>query len=157
MSRIKSNYPILGIGVAILAITAAPALGQGMMQERMSQRFATMDENGDGVMSSAEHEMHTGDMFAAMDADDSNTLTKEEFMSLSMGPGPQGSGPMAAKRQNMMKAKKASKFSAMDVDKNGVVTKAEFDAFSTAKFNSADTNSDGSIDLSEFLNKHAKP
>ncbi|MBC7677057.1 MAG: hypothetical protein H7173_13555 [Rhodoferax sp.] len=45
-------------------------------------------------------------------------------------------------------------FNAIDADKDGKITTAEFDAFRTAEFAKADTNSDGQVSADELAAKH---
>jgi EF hand len=104
-------------------------------------RFALIDANEDGVVSGEEAASHADMTFTAMDADDDDTLTLEEFMSVRMGQ-PFG---FDQDRQAAMQARKEARFTPMDGDKDGAVTKAEFMAASKAHFDAADQDGDGQV------------
>jgi hypothetical protein len=123
-------------------------MGQGMGQGggMMQQRFGTIDENNDGVISDDEAAAQVESVFAAMDADDNGELTMDEYMAVRMGPG-KGLNP---DRQKLMQDKKQARFGAMDTDKSGTVSQAEFVAGGKARFAAADTDKDGKVTPWEF-------
>ena len=76
-----------------------------------------------------------------MDADDDGKLTKEEYMSVRMGP-QRGWNP--EREQERQKAKEA-RFDEMDSDGDGSISKEEFLALAEKHYMSADANGDGKV------------
>lgn len=124
-------------------------MGQGWQggQPPFMQRFAMIDTNEDGVVSAEEAAEQTEAVFAAMDADQDDEITLEEFLAVDMGMGPGATNPaMASRRQ----ARREARYAAFDLDGNGVVTHAEFLEAHQKQFATADRNKDGKTDPFEF-------
>jgi Ca2+-binding EF-hand superfamily protein len=131
--------------------SAQPGPGMGGRQGH-SAMMSNIDLNGDGVVSAAEQRQWAEKVFATMDANDDETLSREEYLAVHMGRGP-GAGGNEARMQAMRQqadARKAERFSAMDVDKNGFATRSEFLADADRNFAAKDTNNDGKLSASEF-------
>jgi hypothetical protein len=104
-------------------------------------RFAAIDSNEDGFVSSEEAASSADVVFSAMDADDDGTITLDEFMAVRMG----AQIAMNPERQALMQARKKARFDPMDTDSDGSVSKAEFMSASKAHFDAADTDQDGKV------------
>lgn len=113
-------------------------------------RFAMIDANEDGVISADEAAANAEDVFMAMDADDDGSLTKEEFMTIRMGP---QNGWNQARQARRQKAKEA-RFDAMDKDGDGKVSQEDFMATAQARFELADSDSDGKVSPWDFRRRH---
>jgi Ca2+-binding EF-hand superfamily protein len=113
-------------------------------------RMATIDNDGDGMISDDEAAAQVEAVFLAMDSDDDGELTEEEYMAVRMGPG-EGRNPA---RKAQMQERKKARFTEMDTDKNGKVSKAEFIAGGKARFEAADTDKDGKVTPWEFRAQH---
>jgi len=110
------------------------------------QRFAIVDENNDEQIGADEAAAWRESVFAAMDTDDDNELTQEEYMAVRMGSG----GKRNAERQKMKQQQKQARFTPMDEDKSGKVSKVEWMASGKAEFEAADADKDGSVTPWEF-------
>jgi hypothetical protein len=115
--------------------------GPGMMDQPGRGRFTMIDANEDGVVSAEEAASAADEVFTAMDADDDGSLTKEEYMTIRMGP-QLGYNP---ERQAARQKAKEDRFAAMDADGNGSVSKEEFMAAAQAHHASADADGDGKV------------
>lgn len=152
----KRRHMALMAVFSITAFTATGALAQGYgpwSGARMGPgmmygngRAAIIDQNDDGRISSEEAAGAAEDVFTAMDADDDEQITKDEYMAVRMGPG----AGWNAERQAAMQANKEARFGEMDTDKNGSVTKAEFLAGAQAHFKAADQDGDGEVNPWEY-------
>ena len=122
---------------------AMQGYGPGQRGQHMPGRgrFAMIDANEDGKVSAEEAASAADDVFSAMDSDDDGMLTKEEYMSVRMGP-QTGRNPA---RQQKMQAAKEARFDDMDKEKDGSITKAEFMTMAENHHRSADTDGDGTI------------
>ncbi len=121
--------------------------GQGQGPGRgMMERMGAIDTNDDGVISDDEAADQVESVFAAMDADDNDELTEEEYMAVRMGP-QRGNNE---DRQKARQENKKARFTEMDTDKNGTVSKVEFLAAGKARFEDADTDKDGKVTPWEF-------
>ena len=78
-------------------------------------RMATIDNDGDGMISDDEAAAQVEAVFLAMDSDDDGELTEEEYMAVRMGSG-EGRNPT---RKAQMQERKKARFTEMDTDKNG--------------------------------------
>jgi Ca2+-binding EF-hand superfamily protein len=116
-------------------------MGPGMMNAPGRGRFASIDENQDGVVSAEEAASAVDQVFSAMDADDDGILTVEEYLAVRMGPA-DGRNPA---RQAARQAAKEARFGEMDVNDDGSVSKAEFIDGGKAHFEAADTDKDGKV------------
>lgn len=137
------------------AIASSHGGGQGMkkgMGKGMIKRFAMVDSNGDQKIDAAEMMEWRGSVFAAMDADDNNELTMEEYMAIRMGSG-EGKNP---EKQKMKQDEKRARFKPMDTDGSGKVSEAEWTKAGTAEIAAVDTDGDGAISMMEFRNHHKK-
>ena len=109
-------------------------------------RFRSIDENHDGIVSAEEASANVESVFAAMDQDDNDELTLDEFMSIRMGRGPGMNTERQARRQEMKKAR----FAALDADNNERLSRSEFMAAERERFAAADTDNDGKVTPWEF-------
>ena len=117
--------------------------GRGMRGQSMPGRgrFAMIDANDDGSISAEEAASAADDVFSAMDGDDDGMLTKDEYMSVRMGP---QLGRNPARQQRRQEAKEA-RFDEMDEDGDGSITKAEFMTLAENHHMGADADGDGRI------------
>lgn len=142
---------LLTAGVLVFASSnavAQPGPAVGGLAPMMSK----MDVNGDGFVSDVEHREWAAKTFATMDTNKDGKLSREEYLSVHMGPGPRGAGndaQMQARRQQA-DARKAKQFSAMDTDKDGFATRTEFLANADRNFAAKDVNKDGKLSASEI-------
>lgn len=110
------------------------------------QRFAIVDENSDERIGADEAAAWRESVFAAMDADNDNELTMDEYMTIRMGK-QEGKNPeKQAKRQ----AEKKARFKPMDADNSGQLSLGEFLFAGKARFEAADTDGDGIVTPWEF-------
>ncbi|MGB7287484.1 MAG: hypothetical protein WBC71_11175 [Salaquimonas sp.] len=125
------------------------AMGWRMGNPQFMQRFAILDQNDDGRISDDEAAAQRESVFYAMDNDDDQELTEDEFMSLQMGRG-------AGRNKDKMEAhqlKKKARFAPMDTDSSGTVSKAEWMAEGETRFATADSNDDGIVTPWEFRSR----
>jgi len=109
-------------------------------------RFAAIDANEDGRVSSEEAAQNVESVFLAMDADDDDALTLAEYMAVRMGPGQQ----MNPNRQQTMQGHKKSRFGKMDTNADGSVSRQEFLKSGEARFKASDMDKDGKVNPWEF-------
>lgn len=151
-------FKLLGTSALALGLLAAPTFAQdsesgwrgwGWRQgpgPRMMERMGAIDTNDDGVISDDEAADQVEAVFTAMDADDDDELTEEEYMAVRMGP----QRGFNEARQKARQERKKARFAEMDTDKSGKVSKAEFIAAGKARFEAADTDKDGKVTPWEF-------
>ena len=113
-------------------------------------RFQAIDENSDKVITAAEAMTNVENVFAAIDQDQSGTITMEEYMAVRLGPQQNHEEGRQGGRQAEQKAAKAARYAPMDTDGDGLVSKAEFTAAAKTRFAAADANADGSVTPEEF-------
>ncbi len=121
-------------------------MGWGNPDAPRGQRFTMLDENRDGVVSMAEIRTNADAVFAAMDSDNSGTLTTAEYMAVRMGP---QRGWNQARQAERQKSKEA-RFAVMDTNHDGTLDKAEFVGGAEARAAKADVNGNGSLERREF-------
>jgi Ca2+-binding EF-hand superfamily protein len=102
-----------------------------------------IDQNNDGVISADEAAAFFESVFAEIDADHDDVLTKEEFLSARPG---QGRGPGS----DFARTRREERFAAMDTDKDGKVSHAEFLEAHRQIFAAADADKDGKVTPWEF-------
>jgi hypothetical protein len=124
-------------------------MGQGMgqgatMNER--GRFKDVDANQDGVLQLTELTDNAEGVFAAMDADGSGDVTKDEYMALRLGP-QDGVNPLM---QSYRQSQKEARFAPLDKDGNGTVGHDEFVGGMTARFTAADADNSGTLTRPEM-------
>lgn len=117
-----------------------------MGQRGFMRRFAIVDDNSDDRIGADEAAAWRESVFAAMDADDDNELTQDEYMAVRMGDG-EGRNP---ERQKLRQQQKQARFTPMDADKSGKVSKVEWMASGKAEFEAADSDKDGIVTPWEF-------
>ena len=113
-------------------------------------RFQAIDENSDKVITAAEAATNAENVFAAMDQDNSGTITMEEYMAVRLGPQRGQEEGHQGGRQADMQAAKAARYAPMDPDGDGLVSKSEFTSAAATRFAATDTNKDGSVTPEEF-------
>jgi hypothetical protein len=135
-----------------------PGMGQGymappgaMMRPGPHMRFASIDENANGVVEPDEAARRSEERFAILDANGDDMLTAEEHASVHFGAGAGCAcgGPYAER----MQARKAQRFQDMDADGDRTVTQAEFMSAHQKRFETADANGDGVVSVWEFRSR----
>lgn len=111
-------------------------------------RFAIVDADSDGTVSDAEAAANHEEVFITMDADEDGVLTREEYLSVRLGPGPMmdGGGRFSVQAQE----RKAAAFAAMDQDGDGSVSQREWMSAGQERFTAADHDGDGVVTVWEF-------
>jgi EF hand len=124
--------------------------GRSGQERPFMARFQAIDENSDKVITAAEAATNVDNVFAAMDQDNSGTITKDEYMAVRLGPQRSQEEGRQGRRQAEMQAAKAARYAPMDTDGDGLVSKAEFTTAATTRFAATDANKDGSVTPEEF-------
>lgn len=154
MRRVAMAVIAAGIGAIVAGATASAQQGQGPGQGMMmgpgggmgpGMRMMRVDLDQDGVITADEAAAWHESVFAAMDEDGDEVVTREEFMAVPMGMGP-GTGPRAAMREQ----RRAERFTLLDGDSDGKLTLDEFLAQAEATFAAADRDGDGKVSAWEF-------
>lgn len=125
-------------------------MGMGRPDAPWRERFAAIDTDGNGTISAAEMREQAEGVFAAMDVNSDNRLTREEYMAVRMG-AQRGYNP---DRQALMQSRKAARFGTWDTDRDGFVSAAEFAKGHEAEFRDADRNGDGVLTPVEFRGRN---
>lgn len=144
----KSELKFAVLAAMFLAIGPNMSVAQGGGQG-MADRFAALDSDGDGRLSAAEAAEWREAVFGAMDADDDERLTREEYMAVQMGRGsdPEQRGPRYEEKQ----AEKDAAFTEMDAEGKGFVTREQFLEAAAQNFADADVDGDGFVTMPEFI------
>lgn len=121
----RDGYGPMGPGMGAALPQPFNAPGRG--------RFASVDENDDGIVSAEEAASHADLVFTAMDADDDGVLTLDEYLIVRLGP-QLGTNPA---REAQMLARKQARFDPMDADGDGQVSKQEFMSAAEAEHGAA--------------------
>jgi len=127
-----------------LAISLVPALAMAA-----DDKFKSMDTDGDGAVSSAEHAAGAQKMFTKMDANHDGAVTAAEMDAAWAA---KGKGDKAAK----MKMSSADKIKEIDTDGDGKLSAAEHAAGSQKMFAAMDANGDGKVTEAEMQAGHDK-
>lgn len=106
----------------------------------------TMDANGDGMISPAEHAAGAKKMFAGMDANGDGNVTAAEMDAY------QASRPHKSGKHATMTS--AEKIRAIDTNGDGRISAAEHEAGSQKMFARMDTNGDGHLTAAEMKAGH---
>jgi len=115
----------------------------------MDDKFKTMDSNGDGMISAAEHASAVTSMFAKMDANGDGNVTAAE-----MDAGMDMKHKGMHDKGGMHEMSSADKIAKMDTDGNGSLSAAEHDAGAQKMFQEMDTDGNGSLSRQEFNAGH---
>lgn len=124
----------------IIAVFAA-----GTAWADKGEKFADMDQNGDGQVTAAESETAAGDKFAKADANQDGQLTKGELTGFMIDQKNKGAGKAGRKSE-----KKVAKF---DANGDGMLTRQEFMDGSKTMFSKKDVNGDGVLTMEEVERK----
>ncbi len=145
----RSAFSAYAVLVAV-ALSAPIALAQG--GSNMMDRFDSLDENGDGFVATSEAANWREAVFNAMDANEDDALSAQEYMGLQLGQGADETqrGPRYAENQ----AAKQVAFDQMDQDNDNLVPRADFMAAGQAEFDGMDADKDGMVELREFITNH---
>jgi Ca2+-binding EF-hand superfamily protein len=161
--------------VAALTIMAAAFAGSAWAHNE-KDKFRTMDSNGDGMISAAEHAAGVQKMFEQMDADHDGNVTAAEMDAghakmmdrdddmHGMKAGEKAKTDKAMAGHDMsghgmsghgmghdgMMMSSADKIAKMDSNGDGMLSAAEHDAGAAAMFKDMDSNGDGSLSRQEF-------
>jgi Ca2+-binding EF-hand superfamily protein len=108
-------------------------------------KMQSMDTNGDGQISSAEHAAGVTKMYAGMDANKDGEVTASEMDAYS-----------ASKGGSSMKMSSADKIKTMDTNGDGKLSASEHDTGANAMFAKMDTDGNGSLSQSEMAAGHSK-
>jgi len=138
-------------GALLLALAGGvgrPALAQSAQPSAVDSEMKTMDTNGDGKLSAAEHAAGARRMFETMDANKDGRVTTAEM-------------DAAHERVTGRKAvagdmTSAEKIKVIDTDGDGALTAEEHRAGSQAMFERMDTDRDGFLSKDELAAGHAK-
>lgn len=133
-------------GARVALAAASLAAGSTLAAPPMSD-FKSMDANGDGRVSFAEHTAAVKRMFDAMDANHDGKVTAAEmdgaFEKVN------GRKPAAGDKSA------AEKIKAGDANGDGVLTAGEHETLAKRMFQSMDKNGDGYLSPAEFEAGHA--
>jgi Ca2+-binding EF-hand superfamily protein len=143
MTPIKTSL----ILTCCLALAAVPCAFAGPNAEHSADAmFKSMDTDGDGRISRAEHAASAKKMFDKMDANHDGIVTAAEMDAFhAMKTDKPGKDGMSS----------ADKIKAMDTNGDGQLSQAEHEAGSDAMFTKMDTNNDGFLSPAEFTAGHA--
>lgn len=141
------------IGVALLALgmcaTVDVFAGDGEGKEA-GDKFAKMDTNGDGKITSSEHSSGARSMFQSMDANQDGSVTVAEMDAVHAGMKHEGM------KHEGMKMSSADKIKKMDSNGDGKLSASEHEAGSRDMFARSDANQDGSVTAEEMKAAHQK-
>lgn len=145
---------------------SADADGNGLVTRAEAEagaaaKFAKIDANNDGAITPADHEARMTEMrtrmFAAIDADKSGQISRDEFMNHKHEGGHGGMhGGKGMGHKMGMRGHGHGKMMMQNADANsdGSITKAEFTAAALARFQQSDTNGDGQVSTEERKAHH---
>jgi Ca2+-binding EF-hand superfamily protein len=157
--RITSFFSaaILGAGLLAAGVASAqpgpgggpgaggPGGGRGDYGARM---FDRLDTNSDGRIAWDEAWTLVTERFNAADADNSGSLTAEEFRNL--WPQRAGGRHHTGRRAERMEQRAAAMFRGLDADRNGNVTLEEIRPAAEMRFRMADANGDNAVARDEL-------
>ena len=138
-----------GPGKQDATVTRADALA------RAAQMFDRLDVNKDAKLDPADREAMQSAKFDTIDSNHDGQLSRAEFMAMRPIGGPgmardhMGGGHMGGHGMGGMMLMHMA-----DANKDGAVTKDEFAAAAATRFDSADTNHDGSLTPAERQSAH---
>ncbi len=158
-----------------LTLSMMGALALGSVAWASNDKFKTMDSNGDGMITAAEHAAGAKAMFEEMDANKDGNVTAAEMDAghgmmrdhaddmHGMKAGEKARSEMAMPGKGMsekgmhhdMAMSSAEKIATMDTNGDGMLSAAEHDAGAAAMFRKMDTDGNGSLSRKEMDAGHA--
>lgn len=153
-------------GGLALAVVGGLALAAGAWAH--DDKFKTMDSNGDGKVSAAEHAAGAKAMFEKMDANHDGSVTAAEMDAghammkdrdddmhgMKAGEKAKAGKDMDHDMDHGMEMSSADKIAKMDSNGDGMLSAAEHEAGAAAMFKEMDGNGDGSLSRSEMNAGH---
>jgi Ca2+-binding EF-hand superfamily protein len=142
--------------LAVACVLATPLIGHAQ-QNRMANRFAAMDRNGDGVITRQEWN-GSDQSFRAQDWNGDGVLAGAEVRQGARRPRSAGNDPTydSANRNDEFDDWTAQGFSDLDRNGDGRLTSDEWH-FNREGFYRADHNGDGVVTRAEFLGEDSLP
>ncbi|GMN13420.1 EF-hand domain-containing protein [Altererythrobacter sp. MTPC7] len=158
-----------GVAIAQQGPGDRAPMTRDQMVQKTTERFAKMDVNGDGQISTADREARMAQRFAEADANGDGALTQEEMASArearraerteqrearaAAGGGEERMGRRGGGKHHGKRGGRGGFGKAMmeraDTDGNGAISQAEFQAAVLARFDQADANGDGTVTSDE--------
>ena len=129
---------VLLLAIAASAVLAAPAA----LAKKNASEFASMDSNGDGVVSSSEHEVYARRMFDIIDTNHDDKVTADELTAAEGKVSRHASGPTEYSA--------AARIRRRDVNGDGIISQGEQADGARQKFISLDADNNGQLTEQEF-------